>query len=119
MVAPSSHPAFAWSIVGWLDFLGFIQPVQKWEFITMKKALDQRVHQCSQCGCVEDRDVADAKVMLNWALGLGTSLTNAESPSSTLETRSTGSLKPLGAKKRQKLLAVGEAETPPSACGGE
>jgi alkanesulfonate monooxygenase SsuD/methylene tetrahydromethanopterin reductase-like flavin-dependent oxidoreductase (luciferase family) len=29
MVAPSSHPAFAWSIVGWLDFLDFIQPVQK------------------------------------------------------------------------------------------
>ncbi len=70
-----------------------------------KKTLDQRVHHCSQCGCIEDRDVAAAKVMLNWALGLGTSLTNAESLSSTSEARSTGSLKQLGAKKRQKPLA--------------
>ncbi|BAU14364.1 putative transposaseS891/IS1136/IS1341 family protein [Leptolyngbya sp. NIES-3755] len=84
-----------------------------------KKDLSQRVHQCVQCGCTEDRDIAAAKVMLNWALGLGTSLTNAEPPSSTSDTRSTGSLRQLGAKKRQKLLAVGEAETPRSACGGE
>ncbi len=80
-----------------------------------KKDLSQRVHRCSQCGCVEDRDVAAAQVMLNWALGLGTSLTNAESPSST----ACGSMRQLGAKKRQKLLATGEAETPRSACGGE
>ncbi|WP_019501614.1 RNA-guided endonuclease InsQ/TnpB family protein [Pseudanabaena sp. PCC 6802] len=70
-----------------------------------KKTLDRRVHRCSQCGCVEDRDVAAAKVMLNWALGLGTSLINAESLSSTTETRSKGSLRQLGAKKRQKPLA--------------
>jgi putative transposase len=42
--------------------------------------------------------VTAAKVMLNWALGLGTSLTNAESPSST----KCGSMRQLGAKKRQK-----------------
>ncbi|MBW4552035.1 MAG: transposase, partial [Aphanocapsa sp. GSE-SYN-MK-11-07L] len=36
-----------------------------------KKTLDQRVHRCSQCGCVEDRDVAAAKVMLNWAIARG------------------------------------------------
>ena len=71
-----------------------------------KKDLSQRTHQCAQCGCTEDRDVAAAKVMLNWALGLGTSLTNADQSSSTSETRkSTGSLKQLAETKRQKLLA--------------
>lgn len=71
-----------------------------------KKTLDQRVHQCSNCGCVEDRDVAAAKVMLNWAMGLGTSLTNADQSGSTSENRSTGSLKQLAEVKRQKLLAA-------------
>lgn len=70
-----------------------------------KKDLSQRVHQCIQCGCVEDRDVAAAKVMLNWAAGLGTSLTNADQTSSTSETRKTGSLKQLAEVKRRKLLA--------------
>jgi putative transposase len=80
-----------------------------------RKDLSQRVHQCVQCGCVEDRDIAAAKVMLNWAQGLGTSLSDAESPSST----QCGSMRQLGAMKRQKLLTVGEAETFRSACGGE
>jgi len=62
-----------------------------------KKTLDERIHQCG-CGCVEDRDVASAKVCLNYALGLGTNLKDAEPPSST----SCGSMKQLGAKKRQK-----------------
>ncbi|MCY7276921.1 MAG: transposase [Phormidesmis sp. CAN_BIN44] len=70
-----------------------------------KKTLDQRVHQCSQCGCKEDRDIAAAKVMLNWAMGLGTSLTNADQSGSTSEPRKTGSLKQLAEVKRQKLLA--------------
>jgi putative transposase len=68
-----------------------------------KKDLSQRVHHCSQCGCTEDRDVAAAKVMLNWALGLGTSLTNADQSGSTSEPRRTGSLKQLAETKRQKL----------------
>lgn len=69
-----------------------------------KKDLSQRVHQCAVCGCTEDRDIAAAKVMLNWALGLGTSLINADQQSSTLVARkSTGSLKQLAETKRQKL----------------
>jgi hypothetical protein len=32
MVAPSSHPAFAWSMVGWLDFLDFIQQSKNEKF---------------------------------------------------------------------------------------
>ncbi|MER3435900.1 MAG: transposase [Leptolyngbya sp. ERB_1_1] len=67
-----------------------------------KKELKQRLHHCSQCGCVEDRDVAAAKVMLNWASGLGTSLVNVDRNSSTSEARKTGSLKQLAEAKRQK-----------------
>ncbi len=69
------------------------------------KTLDERVHRCGVCHCTEDRDVASARVCLIWAKGLGTSLLDAESPSSTSETRFTGSLRQLGAKKRQKPLA--------------
>ncbi len=71
-----------------------------------KKDLSQRVHHCSQCGCSEDRDIAAAKVMLNWALGLGTSLTNADQQSSTSKPRQTGSLKQLAETKRQKPAAL-------------
>ena len=43
-----------------------------------KKTLDVRVHECSVCGYVQDRDVAAAEVMLYWAKGtlpgFGTSL---------------------------------------------
>ncbi|MBW4553529.1 MAG: transposase [Aphanocapsa sp. GSE-SYN-MK-11-07L] len=69
------------------------------------KTLNERVHLCEVCHCTEDRDVASARVCLIWAKGLGTSLLDAESPSSTLETHFTGSLRQLGAKKRQKPLA--------------
>ncbi|GET39064.1 putative transposase IS891/IS1136/IS1341 family protein [Microseira wollei NIES-4236] len=34
-----------------------------------KKDLSLRVHNCSECGYTDDRDVAAAKVMLSWALG--------------------------------------------------
>jgi putative transposase len=57
-----------------------------------KKTLDIRVHECSVCGYVQDRDIAAAEVMLYWAKGnlteLGTSFAGAESPSSTANTRS-------------------------------
>ena len=43
-----------------------------------KKTLEQRVHDCAKCGLVEDRDVAAAQVMLKWASGLGTSLSNVD-----------------------------------------
>jgi putative transposase len=74
-----------------------------------KKTLDIRVHECSVCGYIQDRDIAAAEVMLYWSKGtlpgLGTSLVGAESPSSTSSTKArkqAGNMKQLGALKRQK-----------------
>jgi putative transposase len=80
------------------------------------KTLSDRVHICSnsKCGHEEDRDVNAAQVNLIWARGQELASLDVESPSST----SGVSLKQLGAKKRQKLQANGEAETTRSACGG-
>ncbi|MBD1847581.1 transposase [Cyanobacteria bacterium FACHB-63] len=67
------------------------------------KTLDERVHRCLNCNCVEDRDVAAARVCLNWAKGLGTSLLDVDQSGSTSKTRiNTGSLKQLAETKRQK-----------------
>lgn len=78
------------------------------------KTLADRVHICQHCGYQEDRDVNAAQVNLIWARGQELSSLGAESPSST----SRGSMKQLGALKRQKLQANSEAETTRSACGG-
>lgn len=78
------------------------------------KTLADRVHICQHCGHQEDRDVNAAQVNLIWARGQELSSLGAESPSST----SRGSMKQLGALKRQKLQANSEAETTRSACGG-
>lgn len=78
------------------------------------KTLADRVHICQHCGHEEDRDVNAAQVNLIWARGQELSSLGAESPSST----SRGSMKQLGALKRQKPQAHGEAETTRSACGG-
>ncbi|MGM3307245.1 RNA-guided endonuclease InsQ/TnpB family protein [Anabaena sp. WFMT] len=74
-----------------------------------KKTLDVRVHECSICGYVQDRDIAAAEVMLYWAKGilpgLGTNLVDADLSSSTTSTskrKQTGSMRQLGEKKRQK-----------------
>ncbi len=77
-----------------------------------KKTLDIRVHNCTVCGYTQDRDIAAAEVMLYWAKGnlteLGTSFVDAESPSSTANTRKkAGSMRQLGAKKRQKSKSTG------------
>lgn len=77
-----------------------------------KKTLDIRVHDCQSCGYRQDRDIAAAEVMLYWAKGnlteLGTSFVDAESPSSTANTRKqAGSMRQLGAKKRQKSKSTG------------
>ncbi|WP_366839343.1 transposase [Nostoc sp. LPT] len=74
-----------------------------------KKTLDIRVHECDVCNYVQDRDIAAAEVMLYWAKrtlpGFGTSLVDVESPSSTANTRKkAGSMRQLGAKKRQKSV---------------
>jgi putative transposase len=78
-----------------------------------KKTLDIRVHECGVCGYVQDRDIAASEVMLYWSKGtlpgLGTNLVDAESPSSTSSTKErkqAGSMKQLGALKRQKSVEV-------------
>jgi len=76
------------------------------------KTLKDRVHVCSnsKCGHTEDRDINAAQVSLIWAQGAGTVLSDAESSSST----SCGSMKQLGAKKRQKSQlaeGLGDLET--------
>jgi putative transposase len=89
--------------------------VKCWELTP--KTLAERMHICSnpKCGHVEDRDINAAQVNLVWAQGAGTVLLDAESPSST----KCGSMRHLGAKKRQKRPTLPDGETPHSACGGE
>jgi putative transposase len=84
-----------------------------------KKTLDQRLHECKECGYTDDRDVAAAKVMLSWAIG--TVVLNRGEGSSTVNPapKKCGGFRQLASTKRQKQSAVGEAETPRSACGGE
>lgn len=109
-----------------------LKPTQRcvkcWELTP--KTLADRMHICSHCTHVEDRDINAAQVNLVWALGgalttplgSGTGLyatpsgaaKDAESPSST----NCGSMRQLGAKKRQKQPTVTERETTRSACGG-
>jgi putative transposase len=84
-----------------------------------KKTLDQRLHECKECGYTDDRDVAAAKVMLSWAIG--TVVLNRGEGSATVNPapKKCGGFRQLASTKRQKQSAVGEAETPRSACGGE
>jgi putative transposase len=83
-----------------------LKPTQRcakcWELTP--KTLADRVHVCSNPNCqhTEDRDVNAAQVNLTWAKGAGTVLSGAESPSST----KCGSMRQLGAKKRQKRQSV-------------
>jgi putative transposase len=87
-----------------------------------KKTLDERIHQCGECGFTMDRDLAAALVMLLWALselpGLETSLVGVDVTSSTSGTRKrkqAGSQKQLGQMKRQKSALTGlDAKTSPS-----
>ena len=93
-----------------------------------KKTLDIRVHECSVCGYVQDRDIAAAEVMLYWSKGtlpgFGTSLVReasrregADVLSSTSSTRKkAGSMKQPGQAKRQKSTLTGlDVETSPRA----
>jgi putative transposase len=80
-----------------------LKPTQRcakcWELTP--KTLANRVHICSNPACQHtcDRDINAAQVNLIWARGKELASLGAESPSST----SCGSMKQLGAKKRQKL----------------
>jgi putative transposase len=78
-----------------------------------KKTLDIRVHNCTVCGYSQDRDIAAAEVMLYWSKGTlpesGTGFAVAESPSSTTSAskrKQAGSMRQLGAKKRQKSTEI-------------
>ncbi len=86
-----------------------------------KKELDQRTHNCQKCGYIQDRDLAAAEVMILWATNsgaFGTSVLSrgaSSSTSSTKERKFCGSMKQLGAAKRQKHQPTrGSSETPPS-----
>ena len=85
-----------------------------------KKTLDQRTHVCNNCGYTQHRDIAAAEVMLFWysnnLQGLGTNLLDVDDSSSTSPTRKTsGTMKQLGQKKRQKSSFIGlDVETSPS-----
>jgi putative transposase len=79
-----------------------------------KKTLDERIHQCKECGFTMDRDLAASLVMLLWSKGklpgLETSLVDADAASSTSDTRKrkfAGSQKQLGQVKRQKSKSTG------------
>jgi len=65
-----------------------------------KKDLRERVHNCSECGCTDDRDIAAAKVMLSWASGTG--VLNRGSQSSTSTPQATGGWRQAWETKRQK-----------------
>jgi putative transposase len=76
------------------------------------KTLDERVHQCRECGYQQDRDVASAEVCLYWVLGTlpgqGTCLVDPDGSSSTGKPkvlRSCCGYQQLAQKKRQKLMA--------------
>jgi putative transposase len=77
-----------------------LKPTQRcaecWELTP--KTLADRVHACSHCGHTENRDINAAQVNLAWTRGQELSSIGAESPSST----ACGSMRQLGAKKRQK-----------------
>ncbi len=84
-----------------------------------KKELSERIHFCQECKYIQDRDLASAEVMLLWAKNsavFGTSAVRrgaSSSTKSTKERKSCGSMRQLGAKKRQKSLSAdGASETP-------
>lgn len=86
-----------------------------------KKELSERVHCCQKCGYTTDRDLAAAEVMILWATNsgaFGTSVLRrgaSSSTKSTKERKNCGSMRQLGAKKRQKHhSADGDSETPSS-----
>jgi putative transposase len=89
-----------------------LKPTQRcvkcWELTP--KTLADRIHLCSNPNCrhIEDRDVNAAQVNLTWARGQELASLDVESSSST----ACGSMRQLGAKKRQKpKLADGDLET--------
>ena len=89
--------------------------------IKRKNLCQERVHDCSKCGLLEDRDVAAATVMINWARGLERASSNVDGSGSTVKAcKHTGSMQQLAQAKRQKRLVNDlSGETPGSACDRE
>ena len=67
-----------------------------------KKELSERVHNCEICNFVADRDVAAAMVMLNYAQGVGTTLSNVDAEPLSKTTRHCGGFRQVQQMKRQK-----------------
>jgi len=67
-----------------------------------KKELSERIHCCEKCGYTVDRDVASAIVCINYALGLGTSLSDVEQKALAKDPKKGGGFSQLCAMKRQK-----------------
>ncbi len=67
-----------------------------------KKELSERIHCCEKCGYTVDRDVASAIVCINYALGLGTSLSDVEQKALAKDPKKCGGFSQLSAMKRQK-----------------
>jgi putative transposase len=86
------------------------------------KTLDERIHQCIQCGYQQDRDIASAEVCLYWVKGtvpgFGTNLVDVDGSSSTSSPKarkSCAGMKQLAQKKCQKSQpTVADAQTPTS-----
>ncbi len=71
-----------------------------------KKTLSLRIHQCQMCGCTEDRDVAAAKVMLQWALGTSVIKRGEKSYTATTKERfDCGAMRKLSSRKRTLRLS--------------
>lgn len=68
-----------------------------------KKTLAQRIHECKECGYLDDRDIAAAKVMLSWALGTSALNRGEESSTEKPATKHCGGFQQLSSSKRQKL----------------
>ena len=66
-----------------------------------KKDLSERVHHCDKCGYKTNRDTAAAMVIENYIRGMERASLDAESSSST----NCGSMRQIGAKKRQKRIS--------------
>ena len=69
-----------------------------------KKTLSERTHNCGSCGYQEDRDVAAAQVMINYAWGMERASINVERTAllETPKSKYCGGFKQLSARKRQK-----------------
>jgi putative transposase len=81
-----------------------------------KKDLSERIHQCSECGAIYDRDVAASMVMLSWALGTRVLNRGEEIPTSsptlltslTLRYRHTGGWKQISKGEATETQGKGE-----------